>query len=223
VNFARRFVLKLQRKWRTRAYASRIAGCEQIAGYLSLVEACHLCHFAARLPLQAVIVEIGSWKGRSTFCLAQGLNSGVINAIDPFDASGSGQDAETYAKERGSLPLAEQFQRNLQTAIAARKVVMRQGLSARFVGQFPVIHFLFIDGDHSMPGCRFDYEHFAPNLVVGGYLAFHDYRPWKREAGPTHVVENLVKPSGEFATIGLFDTLWVARRVKPPGNAAIMR
>ncbi len=182
-----------------------------IGGFLSENEATECFRCANRLPARATAVEIGSWKGKSTYCLARGLHSGGhLHAIDPFDAAGEPDSAEIYARERLDRPLREQFEEN--TAPLADRVSVHQGYSQTFVGKFPSIHFLLIDGDHSINGARFDFENFAPRIVSGGWLAFHDYYPERLDLGPTWVVDNLVKPAGLFREFTRADSLWVGQK-----------
>ena len=61
-----------------------------IPGGLSKAEACALFEMAKLVPSNQAIVEIGSWKGRSTICLALGSktgNSARVYAIDPHTGS----------------------------------------------------------------------------------------------------------------------------------------
>lgn len=52
---------------------------------------------------------------------------------------------------------------------------------------FPVIDFLFIDGDHSYEGAKQDFLNYAPLVRPGGIIALHDINPvppdgpWKTE------------------------------------------
>lgn len=48
------------------------------------------------------ILEIGSWKGKSTFCLAKGLKNGKICAIDPFNADGEEGSKEIHNEKKGN-------------------------------------------------------------------------------------------------------------------------
>jgi len=184
----------------------------EIGGWLTPKEALGLYHIARRLPRGATVVEIGSWKGKSTVCIAHGLRQGTIHAIDPFNASGESESAAVYSRERGAQPLLEQFQENLRTAGVADKVKACPGYSSAYLGRFDAIHFLFIDGDHSQEGCQYDFENFSPAVVPGGYLAFHDYQPSREDLGPTHVVNQRVRYSKEFEFYARFDSLWIARR-----------
>jgi hypothetical protein len=182
-----------------------------IGGFLTEGEAVELFRCANRLPAKATVIEIGSWKGKSTFCLARGLRpGGQLHAIDPFDGAGEPGSAETYARERKERPLRTQFEEN--TAPVGPRITIHQGYSREFVDKFPGIDLLLIDGDHSIDGARFDFEHFGPQIVPGGWVAFHDYYPDRAELGPTWVIDHLVKPGGQFNEFHVVDSLWVGRK-----------
>lgn len=192
---------------------SKIGGYSDIDGWLTKSEALGLFKCASSLPSNAVVVEIGTWKGKSTFCIAQGLKSGIINSVDPFDASGEEESAVVYNDKKGDIPLLKQFE-NRMTELGVRdKIIPRKGLSKDFVGQFPKIDFLFIDGDHSIEGCDFDFKNYSPYLNSGALIAFHDYYKNRDSLGPTWVVHNRVLPSSEFSFVKLYDTLWIGRKV----------
>ena len=184
---------------------------KSIDGFLTSAEGALLFRLANRLPASAVVVEIGSWKGKSTWCMALGLRSGRLHAIDPFDASGEPGSKEIYVQKRTPRPLREQFGENL--APLAKKITVHQGLSSQFVDDFAVIDLLMIDGDHSRESCAYDFTHYAAKLRPGGFVAFHDYWPPSPDFGPTWVIESLVKPDARFRAYALVDSLWVARRV----------
>lgn len=184
-----------------------------IDGWLTKAEAIGLYETAASLPDNAQILEIGSWKGKSTVVIASGLRSGRIYALDPFDASGESGSAEIYAKGKGELPLVEQFKDNLSKRGLLGKIVIKKGYSADFKGQFKNLDFLFIDGDHSVEGCSFDFKTFGGSVKTGGFLAFHDYDAKRADLGPTWTVENLVKAAKDWELVGQYDSLIVFRRV----------
>src|SRR5689334_109736 len=63
---------------------------KSIGGWLSKNEADFLYNQSKTIPRDGVIVEIGSWKGRSTVCLGLGAKDGNgtrIVAIDPHAGS----------------------------------------------------------------------------------------------------------------------------------------
>jgi len=192
---------------------SRIKPYKDIEGWLSEREAMTLYRYASLLPDGSTVVEIGSWKGKSTFCLARGLRNGKVVAIDPFDASGDTGSSEAYHKQKGSEPLLSQFRRKMEELQVLDKITIRQGFSPQFVGQCPRIDLLFIDGDHSKEACLFDFENYSPAVRQGGYLAFHDFDAERKDLGPTWVIENRVLPSKQYKFITLVDSLWVAQKL----------
>ena len=176
-------------------------------------EALGLYYITLSLPKKSLIVEIGSWKGKSTYCIAKGLKSGKIYAIDPFNASGEEGSKEIYNEQKGTVDLFNQFYRNMLNNGVMENIVPLIGYSFKFKDTFDSIDFLFIDGDHSIDGCKADYLNFASKIKLGGYLAFHDYDPNREELGPTWVVHNLVLKSKDFKFHKQFDSLWVAKRI----------
>ncbi len=200
------------RKLLRKIQAHPIRHYEKIDGWLTVNEALGLYHIAKSLPQSARITEIGSWKGKSTYCLASGLAQGTIFAIDPFDASGEAGSKELYDKTKGSLPLVEQFKQNLDVHGLLHKIKVLQGYSNQFAGTIKDIDFLFIDGDHSKEGCEYDFKTFSPEVKRNGWLAFHDYAPNRPELGPTWVVENLVRKSTQWRAAGRWDSLIAFRR-----------
>lgn len=192
---------------------NKIREYEKIDGWLTKVEAYGLYHLASLLPGNAVVVEIGTWKGKSTFCIAKGLVSGKIYSVDPFDASGEEESAIVYNQKKGETSLLLQFENRMKDLAVLEKIVPMKGLSNQFVGKFSSIDLLFIDGDHSIEGCDFDFTNYAPYLKKGGYIAFHDYDEKRNDLGPTWVVNNRVLKSPEFKFVNLYDSLWVGKKL----------
>jgi predicted O-methyltransferase YrrM len=196
-----------------KAKFANIAAYECIDGFLQPNEAFTLYKTARNLPPDSVIVEIGSWKGKSTYCLAKGLKSGKVCAIDPFDASGDAASASIYHQKKDKEPLIQQFKDNMEKLGVLDKIEILQGFSNDFVGKIPQIDFLFIDGDHSKEGCEFDFLSYAPYVKPGGYIALHDFYADRKDLGPTWVVENIIIPSKEYNFFGLFDSLWICQKL----------
>ncbi len=193
--------------------AFRIRNHQTVEGFLAPLEAIGLYKYASRLGPDANIVEIGSWKGKSTYCLAIGLAKGTVFAIDPFDASGEQGSAQTYDRMKGEQPLLDQFKHNMKTLGVLDKIHVLQGFSKEFIGKVNTIDLLFIDGNHSIEACQFDYEQYAPNLNIGGFLLFHDFNPTRKELGPTWVIENLVIPSQQYEFCELIGSLWIGKKI----------
>lgn len=191
---------------------NKLNGYLNINGWLTPAEANGLFAIAGLLPKNSVVLEIGSWKGKSTFCIAQGLRKGTIYCIDPFNAAGESGSKEIYELTKGDKSLLEQFETNLAGIPSAIKIKTFKGYSSDFVGAITDIDFLFIDGDHSINGCRFDFENYEKDLKKGGYLAFHDYDPKRDDLGSTWVIENLVMTNPTYSIYKNFDTLCVFKK-----------
>ncbi len=89
--------------------------------------------------------------------------------------------------------MLEQFSENLAKLSKSIKIITHKGYSNEFVGKIKDIDFLFIDGDHGIDGCTFDFVNFEKDLKNGGFLAFHDYDTDKSELGLTWAFDNLVR------------------------------
>src|SRR5829696_8260666 len=87
---------------------------------------------------RGAIVEIGSWKGRSTIWLASGARlAGLrVHAIDPHRGSREDPGADTLAEFHGNLA------RNGLTEVVEPLVMTSEEAAARIAGP---IELLFID------------------------------------------------------------------------------
>lgn len=123
---------------------------------------------ASSLPDGAVIVEIGSFKGRSTCCLAYGCRgtSKHVFAIDTFEGN------ETDFFRRGFY---EEFQRNIERCgLCAQVTAVRARSSDAVKSWHRPIHLLFVDGSHQFEDVVADFYGFFPYVVPGGVVAIHD-------------------------------------------------
>ena len=192
-----------------------ISHFKDLDGWLTEREAMGLFLLAFKAPRNATIVEIGSWQGKSTYCLSRGLRSGRVYAIDPFNADG-GQDKDSekiYAEKKGTDDLYAKFVDNMTRLKVISKIVAKRGYSYQFATEFDKINVLFIDGDHSIEGCKLDFELFSPKVTIGGYIAFHDYDKTRDELGPTYVIQNIVMASSSYVYYRQYDSLWVAKKI----------
>lgn len=192
----------------------RIKEFQTIEGFLTTKEALALYRLSRKLRLSSTIVEIGSWKGWSTYCLAKGVRKGLVFAIDPFDASGDQDSAKIYETQRGAAPLSEQFRQTMAKFGVLKKVRPLRGFSADYSNLFSRIDCLFIDGNHDKEACDQDFRLYASKITVGGYVALHDYDPARQDLGPTWVINNRILLSPVYKFVELVDSLWVARKVR---------
>lgn len=114
------------------------------------------------------IIEIGSWKGRSTVCLALASKTTVF-AIDPHEGlTGDPGHLKVYP---GTL---EALEENLKSAKVDHLVRIIPHKSQEVDLSPMQIGLLFIDGWHSEKACKADLERFWPLVGMGGYVAIHD-------------------------------------------------
>ena len=122
--------------------------------------------FLYRLALEArprTAVEIGRFRGGSTFVLAAALEEGVLHSYDLETRQG-----------RDGLQLDRELMKALEQYGLAGRVRLHVGDSRTATQPEAPVDLLFVDGDHSEAGVRADFERWAPLLGEGGHLLFHD-------------------------------------------------
>jgi predicted O-methyltransferase YrrM len=149
-----------------------------VPGYLLENEARFLGFLAACIPAKGRIVEIGSFKGRSTVMLAKvaahyGL--GRVVAIDPHNFNLS-EKAEVAPDALGRpASTRDDFLNSLRAARVTEQVQFHHALSNDVSSSWnEPIRLLWIDGDHSYQGAKDDFDGFAPHVKPGGVIALHD-------------------------------------------------
>lgn len=189
-----------------------------INGWLTVDEAITLFELAKNLDGEAPrALEIGSWQGKSTVCIAQGLRDkpgAQLTCIDPFDASGDDESKDAYDGRADDLggPLRRAFEDNLKGADVRDLVDVCVGFSHDHVDHVnESLDLLFLDGDHSYDAIRRDFEDWSSKLKPGGYLAMHDVVHPVHE-GPRRVVDELIKNDPAWTEQRYVDSMFVARK-----------
>jgi predicted O-methyltransferase YrrM len=180
-----------------------------IEGWLSDAQGRALLAAAAATTGRGAIVEIGSWKGRSTVWLAEGarLAGQRVHAIDRHTQSREDPSANTLAD----------FLENINRAGVADVVepLVMASAEAAAVVRGPV-ELLFIDGDHSFDGVRRDAEIWLPRVVEGGVVMFHDVASASYE-GPRRIFRRMVCWNERFAGVRRVGSMAIARRTARRG------
>lgn len=135
-----------------------------------------LAKLASVVPEDDAIVEIGSFRGKSTCYLAAGSKNGFgahVYAVDPWDLPGNVTGRFGFAEPS----TRELFDQQIRSMRFASRVTAIQGFSADAAKQWdgPKVGMLFIDGDHSEASVRADFEAWQPNLRDGAMVVFDDY------------------------------------------------
>ena len=125
------------------------------------------------------IVEIGSFRGRSTVALALGSMAGTgetVNAIDSFVGAKPDDRPTNKGVPVLSSTCSESILReNLVSAGVNGTVRILPMTSAQAVKMIPEkIGVLFIDGGHDYPSVNEDMNLYLPRLMTGGRLMVHD-------------------------------------------------
>ena len=169
-----------------------------VPGWLTDEEGEALYELAKRCGGRGVIVEIGSWKGKSTICLGLGSRAGSsvpVYAVDPHADYRFGD-----------------FKANIERARISDLVTPIASLSQPAADDFhEAIELLFVDGSHEEELVREDFDKWVPKVVAGGWVAFHD-TTWT--AGPRRVVgESIYRGRGFKDVRFVVGSMTVARRV----------
>lgn len=145
---------------------------------------------------EGCIVEVGSYRGRSTVALALGTQAGAnrpVYAIDPHEEFVGALGGRFGPEDRAA------FYRHM-LATGAYQTVRLVNLSSRIVApqwELPV-GLLWIDGDHRYEGVRSDFDLWMPHLTQHAVVAFDDAAI--SDLGPYQVVQELAA-SGQYRVL----------------------
>jgi Methyltransferase domain len=177
---------------------------------LSDNEARFLGLLAACIPAPGAIVEIGSFKGRSTVMLAKVASHyglGPIISIDPHThILSTGPDSST-------LPTTyEDFLSSLRTRDVESHVEVHRAFSDDVSRTWDrQIRFLWIDGDHSYEGAKADFDGFIPFVAPMGVVALHD--ALNNFPGPVRVFVEEMLRTERFGPAGFVQSIaWAQLR-----------
>ncbi len=149
-----------------------VAGVE---GWLTDDQVAALHDAARACPPGGRIVEIGSFRGRSTIVLSASAPEGTeIVAIDPHAGNDRGpQEIEGFAAEAETDNAV--FTRNLAEAGVAPRVRHIRAFSDDAHGEVAdPVDVLFIDGAHRFGPARADIRDWGRRVAPGGRMLIHD-------------------------------------------------
>lgn len=151
---------------------TRVAGVE---GWLTDAQAQALWEAARAMHAPGQIVEIGSFRGRSTIVLASARPDGVaMIAIDPHGGSDRGPNEYTPDAQVGQGDY-ETFWANLRQAGVDDRVTHVREPSQTALGAVQGhIDLLYVDGAHRYAPARDDIERWGARVPVGGAMLIHD-------------------------------------------------
>ncbi len=184
-------------------------------GFLTEREARFLALVAACTPARGAILEIGSFKGKSTVglaCVAARYGLGKVIAVDPHTAPSS-----TDPNLRGLASSYDDFLRTLHLAGLSEHVEVHRAYSRDLAaGWERPVRVLWIDGDHTYAGAKEDFDRFAPHLAAGAIVALHDVL--HRFEGPIRVFVEDILASDRYGPAGFCGSIgWAQYRPRDGG------
>lgn len=173
-----------------------------------------LQQLAKEVPTTETIVELGSYKGKSTSYLARGSQQGngaIVHAIDLWGKFGShygGRKGKESIFAQGH-EIKRQFDEQLELAGVTDVVRPWEGSTQEVFERwkansvmFKNIGLLFIDAAHDYDNAMNDFKNWSPYVVEGGVVAFHDYGNPRWPHGVTRVVDETIGTWSTFQTVG---------------------
>lgn len=152
------------------------AQLDSITGFLLPDEAALLYQLASEVPKCGTIVEVGSYRGKSTIALALGvktkdyIDAALIYAIDPHTGETKG------GLRFGIHDQAELFKNLLRFDVAdVVNVISMPSSAVASVWCYGLIDLLWIDGDHHYLNASTDILLWNKLVSTDGKIVFHDY------------------------------------------------
>ena len=183
-----------------------------IQGWLSEAEAelLSIATLKACIELESIasIVEVGSFKGKSTVLIGKILNEfkpkTKIYAIDPHNGvvGAEGQNIENLP------PTLQAFNENIEKEGLKENVRLIREYSYNVAWNDP-ISLLFVDGLHDYSNVSRDFGHFERFISPGAFVAFHDYAEYYPDV--VKFVDELLD-EGKYTKIHLVDSLIVLKK-----------
>lgn len=146
---------------------------DDLTGLIPNDEGTALADLASAVPEDLAIVEVGSFRGKSTAYLASGAKAGDgahVFAVDPWDLPGT-----VFGKHGYNAPIVrEQFEEQLRAVKLWSRVTPIQAFSVDAAADWagPPIGLLFIDGDHDR--VAEDFAAWHPHLADDHVVALDD-------------------------------------------------
>ena len=162
--------MRLADKIQSFFYINKLKNLDKIKGHLGLNEGFLLFKIARSLRENSVIVEIGSFKGKSTCFIAEGIGDKKMQffCIDPW--------MDGLMQEKGDAIFNEFLQ---NTKRYRNRFCILRKFSHEVIKEWPThrkIDFLWVDGDHSYEGVKKDILDWIPLVKKSSFVCFHDYR-----------------------------------------------
>ncbi len=186
---------------------------EETPGCLNREQGSLLYYLSANPRSSGVVVEIGSFMGRSTLWLAYGVQRagrGRVVAIDPHDGHSR---PEVLAK----LDSYAMFLRNVRDAGLAELVEPIRERSQQVARRWnEPIRLLWVDGSHDYDDVLADLEGFGRHVQPGAHVALHDTRGRRFPGVKRAMLEYFAREPGFTRIASLRNMVVYERDATPP-------
>lgn len=137
------------------------------------------------------IVEIGSWKGKSTAFLAvEILNSRKNIKFDCID-TWKGSKEHGLSNDTEYNQLYDTFISNISPVKSICNPIRSTSIEAASLYKDLSLDFVYIDASHDYENVKLDIQSWYPKIKLGGIIAGHDYEP--RWSGVVQAVNEAFK------------------------------
>jgi len=180
-----------------------------VEGWMTRAQGEALYDAARQTPTRGRIVEIGSFRGRSTIVLASAAPEATeVLAIDPHAGNDRGPE-EISGFEDAADADHDAFAANLAAAGVADRVIHLRMFSDAALGAVDgAVDVLYIDGAHRYAPARADIRDWGRRVADGGTLLIHDSFS---SVGVTLAIMRELVPSRRFRYVGRSRSLAVYR------------
>ncbi len=197
-------------------------------GQLLVEEGTVLRALAANVPPLQVIVEVGSYTGKSAMCLAAGSAEGnlvPVYAVDLWTSGVSKRGRGFRVRVKGEAPSRKRFHIPETLAIFQRRQavfdtakILRpiMGASTSVAAKLStrtgfLIGLLFIDAEHTYEACKADFEAWSPMVDRGGVIALHDYAKPDGSGGVRRYIDEMLG-AGSWQIVDRVGSMAVLKR-----------
>jgi predicted O-methyltransferase YrrM len=203
-------------------HLARIVG--SVKGFMPADEGMALHAAASRYSPGGVVVEIGTYCGKSTIYLGHAATAtgSTVVTIDHHRGSEEHQagweyhDASLVDPATGLFDTLPALRQTLAAAGLEDVVVPMIGRSVAISRWWQTpLDVVFIDGGHTDEAAQLDFHGWAPWVRLGGALVIHDVFPDPADGGqaPYRIYREALG-SGEFAEVSVTGSMRVLERIR---------